>query len=53
MINYLNFERRTPVKFIHLIPGIDESSAELLSKMVCYNPNKRLSASECLSHPAL
>lgn len=36
---------------IDLIPQASELALDLLSKMLCINPNKRWDASKCLQHP--
>lgn len=36
---------------LQLAPGLDEDGLDLLTKMLVYNPRKRISADEALQHP--
>lgn len=36
---------------LQLSPTLDEDGLDLLSKMLVYNPRKRISADEALQHP--
>eukprot|EP00892_Ulva_mutabilis_P004557 jgi/Ulvmu1/2473/UM136_0025.1 len=40
-----------PSSLSHLAPGLDEDGLDLLTKMLVYNPQKRISADEALQHP--
>ncbi len=38
-------------KFTKLMPNLDPEAEDLLSKLLEYNPDKRISAAEALRHP--
>ncbi|KAF7458974.1 putative cell-cycle-associated protein kinase CDK [Cryptosporidium felis] len=42
------FERRS---WSSVIPGICETGIDLLSRMLCFDPNKRISAKDAMEHP--
>lgn len=43
--------KRTKQKWEKLFPEITPALSDLLTKMLCFNPDKRISAEECLEHP--
>uniref|UniRef100_A0A7S2XXW5 Cyclin-dependent kinase 2 homolog n=1 Tax=Fibrocapsa japonica TaxID=94617 RepID=A0A7S2XXW5_9STRA len=40
-----------PENFAHLVPNLNPVGVELLTKMLCYDPAKRISAQEAMGHP--
>ena len=46
--NAANFK---PKKFEEVFPSLDENGIDLLSKMLAYDPNARITASKALEHP--
>ena len=41
----------TPESFAHLVPGLNADGVDLLSRMLRFDPNTRISARETLEHP--
>lgn len=51
-LDYLNrFQKREKINFQEKYPGTDQRGLELLSKMLEFNPNKRITAEEALKDP--
>ncbi len=46
--NAANFK---PKRFEDVFPTLDENGIDLLSKMLAYDPNNRITASKALEHP--
>jgi len=44
-------DNHLPRIFKQTLPNCDPNAADLLDKMLVYDPLKRLSAKECLEHP--
>jgi len=45
------FPKWHPVPLAKKVPNLDANGIDLLSKMVCYDPNSRISARDALNHP--
>ncbi|KAK8810444.1 hypothetical protein WA158_007019 [Blastocystis sp. Blastoise] len=45
------FKGYPKVNYQLMFPGINPLAADLLDKLLCFNPNKRITAGEALSHP--
>ena len=45
-----NFPKWNAKNVQDLIPGLDNDGADLLLKMLAYDPSKRISASQALQH---
>lgn len=43
--------QREPIPFHALFPKADENELDLLSRMLCWNPNNRITVDEALQHP--
>jgi cyclin-dependent kinase 2 len=46
-----NFPQWSPKSFADVVPGLDEAGLDLLTRMLRYDPGKRISAKEALKHP--
>eukprot|EP00998_Keelungia_sp_KM082_P006495 NODE_2740_length_1001_cov_59.315789_g2720_i0.p2 GENE.NODE_2740_length_1001_cov_59.315789_g2720_i0~~NODE_2740_length_1001_cov_59.315789_g2720_i0.p2 ORF type:complete len:307 (-),score=101.66 NODE_2740_length_1001_cov_59.315789_g2720_i0:80-961(-) len=45
------FPQWKPQSLTSVIPGLDDQGIDLISKMLVYEPAKRLNARQCLAHP--
>ena len=51
-IKYIkSLPKRSKQKWINLFPSITPELSDLLTKMLCFNPDKRITVEECLLHP--
>lgn len=51
-IKYIkSLPKRTKQKWEKLFPNITPDLSDLLIRMLCFNPDKRISAEEALEHP--
>lgn len=46
-----SFPRWRPQGLAHLLPNLDPDGVDLIARMVCYDPAKRVSARDALEHP--
>ncbi len=46
-----NFQSRGPKDWKDLVPEMDPQAQDLVQKMLCFSPSKRITASEALMHP--
>lgn len=53
MIKVLQKRRKTPVDYTKIFPGISEQAANLLQKMLIFDPEKRITVEQALKHPYL
>ena len=47
----LKLPKRTKQQFKNLFPNSNPIALDLLSKMLVFNPNKRLNVEQCIQHP--
>jgi len=48
-----SLHKKPPKEFKELFPDADEKVLDLLKKLLCFDPRKRITASEALEHPYL
>lgn len=46
-----NFEKYPKIPFKKIVPNLDDDGIDLLSKLLDYDPEKRITAGEALNHP--
>lgn len=46
-----DIRRTNPKTFAELLPKASPDALDLISKLICFNPNERMTAEEALSHP--
>lgn len=46
-----SFASSEPQNLAEVVPGLEPAGLDLLSKMLCMNPEGRITASEALGHP--
>lgn len=44
------FPKRNPIRFYNLVPILSDYGISILTKMICYNPDIRISTKKLLEH---
>jgi serine/threonine protein kinase len=51
-LNYLSrLPKKSPIKWEEKIPGANPLALDLLQKMLCFSPNKRITVHDAIRHP--